>query len=105
MPAGNQGKVAGSNAAGKPARFIDAVYPAVMNSFGTKIFSAGDLCLDMKEGDYKLHIMKNIDKNHYKKLFFVNDRLVGFILIGDISESQKLTAAIKNGTAYADLVP
>jgi nitrite reductase (NADH) large subunit len=104
MPAVRQGKVAGSNAAGKPAQYSDEVYPAVLNSFGTKIFSIGDLCMDKKTGEYQLHIINDADKDHHKKLFFINNKLVGFILIGDISESQKLAAAMKKGTSYEDLV-
>jgi NAD(P)H-nitrite reductase large subunit len=104
MPAVRQGKVAGSNAAGKPAQYSDDVYPAVLNSFGTKIFSIGDLCMDKKAGEYQLHIINDADKDHYKKLFFINKKLVGFILIGDISESQKLAAAMKHGASYEDLV-
>lgn len=104
MPAVKQGKVAGSNAAGREARFADEVYPAVLNSFGTKIFSAGDICLEKKEGEFRAHGSRDTDGGKYRKLFFVNDRLVGFILIGDISESQKLTTAIKNGASFRELV-
>ncbi len=104
MPAMKQGKVAGSNAAGKEALFVDEVYPAILNSFGTKVYSVGDFCSERKEGEYRVHIDKNAEKSSYKKLFFVNDKIVGLILIGDISESQKLTTAIKSGAAYKDLV-
>lgn len=104
MPAMKQGKVAGSNAAGKEAVFADEVYPAILNSFGTKVYSVGDFCSERMEGEYRVHTAKNAEKESYKKLFFVNDRIVGLILIGDISESQKLTTAIKTGAAYRDLV-
>ncbi|MBN2158848.1 MAG: NAD(P)/FAD-dependent oxidoreductase [Spirochaetes bacterium] len=104
MPAVRQGKVAGSNAAGREARFADVVYPAVLNSFGTKIFSAGDICLDKNESEYRIHGSGGEKGKNYRKLFFVNDKLVGFILIGDISESQKLTTALKNGAVFRDLV-
>lgn len=104
MPAMRQGKVAGSNAAGKPAQFVDEVYPAILNSFGTRIFSVGDLCLERKEGEYRTHFVKDAGKGNYKKMFFVDDKLAGFILIGDISESQKLTGAIKAGTPFSNIV-
>ncbi|HOT45303.1 MAG TPA: FAD-dependent oxidoreductase [Spirochaetota bacterium] len=104
MPAMRQGKVAGSNAAGKEAVFADEVYPAILNSFGTRVYSVGDFCSERKDGEYRVHAAKNDEKGSYKKLFFVNDRIVGLILIGDISESQKLTTAIKSGAAYKDLV-
>jgi nitrite reductase (NADH) large subunit len=104
MPAMKQGKVAGSNAVGKPAEFLDEVYPAILNSFGTRIYSAGDICQDKKEGEYRIHTAGDPGKKQHKKLFFVEDRLVGFILIGDISESQKLALAVKNRSAFSDIV-
>lgn len=104
MPAMKQGKVAGSNAAGKEAVFADEVYPAILNSFGTRVYSVGDFCHERKEGEYRVHAAGDAGKNSFKKLYFVNDRIVGLILIGDISESQKLTTAIKSGAAYRDLV-
>ncbi len=104
MPAMRQGKVAGSNAAGRPAQFADEAYPAVLNSFGTRIFSSGDLCLERKEGEYRTHFAQDEARGSYKKLFFVNERLAGFILIGDIAESQKLNAALKAGTTFSEIV-
>jgi len=104
MPAMRQGKVAGSNAAGKDAAFVDEVYPAILNSFGTRIFSVGDLCLERQEGECRVHFESDPDRGNYKKMFFVDEKLAGFILIGDISESQKLTAAIKAGTPISDIV-
>lgn len=104
MPAMKQGKVAGSNAAGRAAVFIDEVYPAVLNSFETRIYSIGDFCADRGEGEYRVHVSRDADRGHYKKLFFVDNKLVGCILIGDISESQKITSAIKNGSSYNEIV-
>ena len=104
MPAMKQGKVAGSNAAGREALFADDLYPALLNSFGTKIFSLGDFCNERREGEYRVHVTRDADRERYRKLYFVNDRMVGVILIGDISESGKLTAAIKNGATYNDMV-
>ncbi len=104
MPAMRQGKVAGSNAAGKEAHYDDELYPAVLNSFGTRIFSAGDLCIERKEGEYRVHMVRDADRDRYRKLFFIGDRIVGIILIGDISQSQKLMTAVKNGAAYKDMV-
>jgi NAD(P)H-nitrite reductase large subunit len=104
MPAMKQGKVAGSNAAGKEALFDDEVYPAVLNSFGTKIFSIGDFCNERKVGEFRVHMIRDGERDRYRKLYFVDDKLVGIILIGDISESQKLTTAIKNGATYNDMV-
>lgn len=97
MPALRQGKIAGSNAAGKAARFEDEVYPAVLNLFGTRLFSAGDLCQERPEGEFRPCMEKDEEKGHYRKTFYIDDRLAGFILIGDVSESKKLLDAMKKG--------
>ncbi len=55
-----------------------------------------------KKGNTASIRLKDAEKKSYKKLFFVNDDIVGLILIGDISESQKLITAIKNGASYKD---
>jgi nitrite reductase (NADH) large subunit len=103
MPAVKQGRVAGSNAAGGGERFFDDVYPTVLTSFGTRIFSAGDICNDKNKDDYRLYVEGSAENNNLKKLFFINNKLAGFILFGDISDSQRLTTAIKNGNTYNEL--
>ncbi len=97
MPAVKQGKIAGSNAAGRAARFEDEVYPAVLNLFGTRLFSAGSLCQDMSDGEYRPCMDKDEEKGHYRKTFYIDDRLAGFILIGNVSESKRLLDEFRNG--------
>lgn len=101
MPAVRQGKTAGSNAAGHPAVFEEEVYPAVLNLFGTRLFSAGDLCQERPEGEYRPCTERDDEKGHYKKTFYIDDRLAGFILIGNISESKKLLDSMKKGVPAA----
>jgi len=104
MTAVAQGKTAGANATGKDDRYAADIYPALLNSFGTRIISAGDICLDRNENEYRMHLTSDSTRDHHKKLFFVDNRLVGYILIGDVSESQKLMAAIRRGAPYDEIV-
>ena len=103
MPAMKQGKVAGANAAGGKSIFADELYPAVLNSFGTHVYSIGEIPNEDMEGRMEFKAIDK-EKNNYKKLFFKNDRLAGFMLIGDIRDSQKLNQAMKKGMTYKETV-
>lgn len=86
------GKVAGINASGGKLTFKDFVSSTVFSSMNTNLFSSGyfdDEC------DILSH--KNEDTQIYKKLFFKADKLVGCILLGDISLSIKIVKGIREG--------
>ncbi|HRZ25287.1 MAG TPA: FAD-dependent oxidoreductase [Spirochaetota bacterium] len=104
MPAVKKGKIAGSNAAGKEMLYTDEIYPAVLNSFDTRLFSYGDVSCDEKNSDEKTYKSIEVEKNIFRKLFFKNEILKGFILINDNSPSQKLTLAVKEKKRYNDVV-
>lgn len=61
----------------------------------TTIFSAGVINFD----DESLEKVGYVDNknNKYSKLFFQDDKLVGGILIGDISSSVKIITGIQKG--------
>jgi NAD(P)H-nitrite reductase large subunit len=101
MPAVRQGKIAGSNAAGLAARYEEEVYPAVLNLFGSRIFSAGQLCQDIPDGEYRPCMDKDEEKGHFRKTFYIDDRLAGFILIGNVSDSKELLSTLKKGASPA----
>ena len=82
----------------------DEEYPAVLNAFGTKLYSLGDRGGEASDPRVRLFQILDRGAGRYKKLFFRDDRLVGVILIGDISESQGLAGAIKKGSSYSELV-
>lgn len=105
MNAVRQGKVAGANAAGGNAVIGNDLYPAVLNSFGTRIFSVGNICAAAGVSGFRDSVTADAGKGHYRKLFFQDEKLVGFILIGDIAESQKLLNGLKNGISYSECVP
>lgn len=104
MNAVRQGRVAGSNAAGVESSIGDEIFPAVLNSFGTRLYSAGEVCNTAVKENIREQREINDEKGIYKKVFFKDDVMAGFILIGDISDSQKLLKGIKSGMTHKDYI-
>jgi hypothetical protein len=69
-----QGECAGINMAGVAFTFTKAFPCNAIGFFGKHILSAGS---------YTGSVYEYRDGTNYKKLFYDNDRLIGFILIGD----------------------
>ena len=103
MPAVKKGKVAGANAAGRDMIFHDEPYPAILNSFGTNMYSYGEIGTKDNH-EYSAYGNFDPNENTYKKLFFKNNILVGFILINKMKQAQKLSNAVKEGKAYQDVI-
>ncbi|QGG49333.1 NAD(P)/FAD-dependent oxidoreductase [Heliorestis convoluta] len=90
-----QGKVAGYNAVTDPAqwRSYAGFTPASMlNVLGTKVFSLGQI--DSK--DIEVTTLQEIDekKGQYKKVFLRQSRIIGAILLGDLTIANRLREAI-----------
>ncbi|GAG32681.1 unnamed protein product, partial [marine sediment metagenome] len=96
MPAIKQGQVAGLNAVGDEAVFKANDYPAVLNSYGTRIYSIGDICRNQDYENYITIQHKVPEGKIYKKLYFKNDKLVGGIMIGDDNKSTSLSKGINS---------
>ncbi len=97
MPAVRQGAVAGLNAIGGDAVFSDEDYPASMISFGTMLFSVGDIGRQEPLGNYIQEERVFSDRGIYKKLYFRHGRLVGGVFIGDNRKAQQLARAVRSG--------
>ncbi|WP_288222324.1 FAD-dependent oxidoreductase [uncultured Clostridium sp.] len=89
------GKVAGANATGDKIKFEKFVSSTVFQAMNTQVFSAGTINFD----DPSLEKIGYVDNanNKYSKLFFQNNKLVGGILIGDITSSVKIIEGIQKG--------
>ena len=89
------GKVAGANATGDKIKFEKFVSSTVFQAMNTQVFSAGTINFD----DASLEKIAYVDNAHnkYSKLFFKNNKLVGGILIGDLSASIKIIEGIQKG--------
>jgi flavorubredoxin/NADPH-dependent 2,4-dienoyl-CoA reductase/sulfur reductase-like enzyme len=98
------GKVAGMNAAGEDAVY-HAIAPAVtLSALHTKLYAVGDNGSNPAQA-YKTVEYKDPSKHTYEKYYFVNNRLVGMILIGDVSKMIKMTEAIEDGATFSLLFP
>lgn len=96
------GKVAGANATGDKIKFEQFVSSTIFAAMNTEVFSAGTVDFD----DPTLEKIGSVDvsKNKYTKLFFSNNKLVGGILIGDISASVKIITGIQNGESKLSIL-
>lgn len=98
-----QGRTAGANAAGEPLEY-QSVSPALtFHGMNTALFAAGD---NGKNPNllYKTVEFRDMGKGQYRKYYFLNNRLCGVILIGDLSEMAKMTAALEEHTSYQKLM-
>ncbi len=84
-----QGECAGMNMSGEDFVFDKAIPMNAIGLFGKHIITAGT---------YKGDVYYNADEKNYKKLFYSDNKLNGFILIGDIQKAGIYTALIREKT-------
>jgi NAD(P)H-nitrite reductase large subunit len=89
-----EGKTAGANAAGD-ALVYEPDAPA-LSFFGleTPLFSSGDLGSNPAQ-KYKTLEIKDEARNSYRKAYFLNGRLCGIVLVGDIAKMRELGTALQ----------
>jgi flavorubredoxin/NADPH-dependent 2,4-dienoyl-CoA reductase/sulfur reductase-like enzyme len=97
------GKVAGANAAGDKLIYKQIIPMNSFNGVGTSLFSVGD---NGKDESKKYKMVEVIDeaKNTYEKMYFVNEKLVGAILIGDTKKAVRLSKAYENGESLSKIM-
>ncbi len=81
-----QGEIAGINMAGGDKEFDTAMPMNAIGFFGLHMITAGSM-----EGE----CAEAIDENNYKKMFFADNLLKGYILIGEISRAGIYTSLIR----------
>lgn len=89
------GKAAGINAVGDEYKYEAFIPSNSFSGMGTSLFAVGDNGKD-PEKVYKTFEVYDGAKNTYEKLYFVNNRFCGGILLGDVSKSARLLEAYKN---------
>lgn len=101
--ASEQGKIAGANAAGEKLAYEPVAAALTFHGMNTALFAAGD---NGKNPDllYKTVEYRDMGKGQYRKYYFLNNRLAGVILIGDLSEMGKLTEALQKHLPYKDVI-
>ncbi|MFZ3062236.1 MAG: FAD-dependent oxidoreductase [Actinomycetota bacterium] len=93
--ASKMGKVAGSNTAGKAARFEGGLPMNSMNLFGLTAISFG--VVKEEKGDEKIVGDLNPAEGIYQKVVLRNNRIVGAVLIGKNRNAGVLLGLLKNG--------
>lgn len=93
----DMGKVAGANATGDDVVYKPTIPAVTFNGMKTSIFSLGDI--GKTEGKkYKTKEYCDEENLIYKKLYFLNGRFCGGILIGDTSGQKDLMMAFEEKT-------
>lgn len=101
--ASEQGRVAGANAAGDELEYRPVSSALTFNGMNTSLYAAGD---NGKNPNllYKTVEFKDMGKEQYKKFYFLNNRLCGVILIGDLSQMAKMAEALEQHASYKEVV-
>ncbi len=89
-----QGKVAGLNASGVKAVYEPVVPFNIYHGMDMRLFSIGDVGGNPAN---TYTVQREGDADHFEKYFYVNDVLVGGILMGNIAKSGKLKKAVVDG--------
>ena len=89
-----QGEVAGRNMAGREFRYVNAIPMNAIGFFGLHIISAGSY-------DGEEYVEET--ENTYKKLIFRENRLVGYILMGNVKRAGIYTSMIKERIDLGDV--
>lgn len=69
----------------------------------TAVFAAGDNGRNPNLL-YKTVEFQDMGKGQYYKYYFLNNRLCGVILIGDLSQMVRLTEALEKHASYQDVM-
>ncbi|MDR2296496.1 MAG: FAD-dependent oxidoreductase [Clostridiales Family XIII bacterium] len=103
MQAVEMGKTAGINAVGDEAVYAPVIPSNAFSGFGLSLFAVGDNGGDASKR-YKTLEIQDEAKGFHEKLYFVNNRFSGGILIGDVSKSARFLEAYANGDSLESLL-
>lgn len=92
-----QGIVAGTNMAGGDLSVVHNFALNALNLFGLQVMAAGSAFYDEPDG---VEIVSEEKGELYRKKVFKENRLIGFLLIGDVSEAGYLLSRMKRGDTY-----
>ena len=97
-----EGKVAGANAAGEALEYAGVPAALTFHGMNTALFSIGDNGTN-PDLIYKTVEFKDQARKQYEKFYFLNNRLCGVILIGDVSRMAELTEAVERKASFQEL--
>lgn len=97
-----QGKTAGANAAGEAAEYATVPAALTFNSINTSLYANGDTGKNPNL-IYKTVEFKDMGRKQYEKCYFLNNKLCGVILIGDISKMARYAEAMQKKATFKEL--
>lgn len=89
-----QGRTAGANAAGGSAVYVRKEPELNFQGMSTALFAAGDTGKDPAR-TYQTKEEKEPEQGIYRKYYFLEGRLCGAILLGDVSEKARIRKLLK----------
>ena len=98
-----QGKTAGANAAGDSLEYTPVPAALTFHGMNTALFAAGDNGRNPNLY-YKTVEFRDMGKEQYRKYYFLNNRMSGVILMGDLSRMAAMTEALENHATYQEVM-
>lgn len=98
-----QGKTAGANACGDEKHYTPVPAALTFHGMNTALYAVGDTGKNPNLV-YKTVEWKDMGRKHYKKYYFLNNKLCGVILIGDVSEMGRLAEAVEKRASYKEVM-
>lgn len=98
-----EGKVAGANAAGEEVEYTAKEPALTFHGMNTALFAAGD---NGKNPNllYKTIVYQDMGREQYQKYYFLNDRLCGVILLGDLSLMGRMSELLKRHASCSEVL-
>lgn len=97
------GKVAGANAAGDDKAYTTVLGALSFFGLNTNLYAIGDTGKNPNI-QYKTVEVSDSQKGTYEKLYFANNLICGFILLGDLKKMKELTNAYLAKASFADVL-
>ncbi|QJB57702.1 FAD-dependent oxidoreductase [Pseudodesulfovibrio sp. zrk46] len=91
----NQGFCAGKNMTGTAIEFSGSLAMNSISFYGLPTISVGTVNPPDGDDSYEVAVSLDEKKKSYRKLVFQNDRIVGYVLVGDIDMAGMYTAFVK----------
>ena len=101
--ASEQGRIAGANAAGEELTYTPEAAALTFHGMNTAIYAIGDAGKNPNL-IYRTVEFKDMGRNQYQKYYFLNNRLCGVILIGDVSRMGELTEAVNRKASFQEVM-
>jgi ferredoxin-nitrate reductase len=99
-PLAEQARVAGARIAGDPAAFHGAVQATMLKVSGVDVYAGGGSAAPAPPGHDEI-VLSDTRRGVYRRLVLDGDRLVGGVLVGDVSTARKLSDLLRTGDDIA----